>query len=76
MDRRVEAAMREAIEQGGLERIDEVMAAIESTGAIEYTAAAARVEADQAIARLASLPDSSFRDALAALAEFSVNRSH
>ena len=68
--------VREAIEQGGLERIDEVMAAIESTGAIEYTAAAARVEADQAVARLASLPASPYREALAALAEFSVNRSH
>ena len=68
--------VREAIEQGGLERIDEVMAAIESTGAIEYTAASARSEAEQAIARLASLPASPYREALAALAEFSVNRSH
>ena len=70
------AVIRHAIEEGGLERIDEVCAAIESTGAIDYTAQCARVEADKAIAALNQIPDSEYKDALNFLAEFSVNRTY
>ena len=68
--------IRHAIEHGGLETIEAVRQAIESTGAIAYTAEAARAEADKAVAGLSNLPDSPFRDALYALAEFSVNRTY
>ena len=70
------ALIRQAIEHGGLEYINEVKQAIESTGAIEYTARAARAEADQAIACLTELPNSTYKDALVSLAEFSVNRTY
>ena len=70
------ALLREVIEQGGRDRIEEVKAAIESTGAIDYTAQTARTEADQAIACLSNIPDSSYKQALIGLAEFSVNRTY
>jgi len=68
--------IRKAIEEGGLEKIDAVLEAIESTGAIAYTDRIARREADSAMASLRGLPDSEFRDALTALAEFSVQRKY
>lgn len=68
-------ALRNAIEQGGREHIAAVMAAIESTDAIEYTSRLAQEEADKAIAALERLPASIFRDALAAVANFAVKRS-
>ena len=70
------AIIRHAIEKGGLERIEEVRAAIESTRAIAYTSQSAREEADLAIAALAPLPESPYKDALYGLAEFSVNRNY
>ncbi len=67
--------LRAAIENGGLEHIDIVMEAIESTDAIDYTAALAQREAEKAKAALAGFPDSPQRDALRGLADFSVNRT-
>lgn len=66
--------IRKAIENGGLKQIDAVLDAIESTGAIAYTDGMARREAEQAIVRLGCLPGSEYKDALRALAEFSVKR--
>lgn len=71
-----QAALREAIEKGGREHIEIVMNAIESTDAIEYTSRLATEEADKAIQALDALPDTPYRRALAAIAEFSVKRSH
>ena len=68
--------IRNAIENGGLENIDQVMQAVTSTGAIKYTADAANKEAQLAIEALAVLPDSDYKEALQFLAEFSVNRSY
>jgi len=52
-----------------------VIAAIESTDAIAYTARLAEQEATRAKTALSALPESGYRDALAALADFSVDRS-
>jgi len=68
--------VRSAIEHGGLEHIAAITHAIESTGAIDYTARLARVEADKAKACLAGIPDSPYTQALHHLAEFSVTRTH
>lgn len=70
------AIIRHAIENGGRENIAAVMRAIESTGAIAYTARSAQMEARKAVEALSVIPDSPYRDALYALAEFSVNRSY
>lgn len=70
------ALIREAIVEGGREHIVAITQAIESTGAIAYTAQLARDQADQAIAALARIADSVYKEALVGLAKFSVNRSY
>ncbi len=70
------ALVREAIERGGLDRIEAVIEAIETTGAIAYTDAVSRREADRAMAQLAVVPDSQYKRALHALARFSVERTY
>ena len=67
--------VREAVEQGGIERIEEIRQAIESVGAIAYTARTAREEADRAIAALSIIGKSPYKEALIALADYSVERS-
>lgn len=69
-------AIRHAIENGGRAQIDTVLAAIESTNAIAYTAQSARQEADLAVEALAELPAGPYKEALYGLAEFSVSRSY
>src|SRR6267154_6030372 len=69
------AAIRRAIEQGGLEQLELVAAAIESTGGLDYTARLAREESEQALSSLGALPHSSYKDALAALARFAVEHT-
>lgn len=66
--------VREAIRNGGLEKIDEISTIIESTGALKYTARRAEEAADSAIAAIAGLPGSDYKDALVTIAEFAVNR--
>jgi octaprenyl-diphosphate synthase len=68
--------LRRAIESGGLEDLTSIRDAIESSGGLEYTARLARREADAAIAALGELPDSTYRDALIALAKIAVERNH
>ncbi len=66
--------VRDAIENGGLERLDEVIGAILDTDALAYTGRRARAEADAARAALAPLEDSAYRDALITLTDFAVAR--
>lgn len=68
--------VRTAIEAGGREHIDGVMAAMIETGAIAYAAHQAQREAQMAIAALAPLPPSAYLEALIGLAEFAVNRTY
>ena len=68
--------IRDAIKKGGLGRIEEVVAAIESTGANAYTARRAEDEAQRATEALASIPESPYKQALVDLASFSVHRTH
>jgi len=69
-------SIRNAIENGGLDNIDQVLQAIESTHAIAYTAQSAQHEADLAIKALAELPAGPYKEALYGLVDFSVNRSY
>jgi octaprenyl-diphosphate synthase len=66
--------VREAIENGGRETIDQVMFVIESTGAIAYTSRLAREEARNAERALDLVPDTQYKTSLLQLAEFSVSR--
>jgi len=66
--------VREVIENGGIEQIDNVITAIRDTGAIEYTAKCAQDETTQAIAAIDHLPDSIYKTALINLARIAVAR--
>jgi len=66
--------VRRAIRQGGLDHLDEVLAIVRDTGALEYTRARAEEMADKALAQLDALPDSPYRDSMARLARLAVDR--
>jgi octaprenyl-diphosphate synthase len=68
--------IREAIEQGGLDRIDDIISVINSTGALDYARSIAEQETAKAIECLQCLPDSNEKAALTALAWFSIQRQH
>lgn len=70
------AVIRHAIENGGRDQIAAVIDAVHGTGAIAYTANLAQKEAKLAAAAIANLAPSVYKDALYALAEFSVNRTY
>ena len=69
------AALRRAIRSGGLESLDAIVAALRDSGAIERTRERARRHAAAAHAALAALPASPWREALATLADYAVERS-
>ena len=68
------ALIRNAILEGGLSQLEKITAIIESTGALQYTAARAQEAADTAISALSDVPDSEYKQALIAVADFSVQR--
>jgi octaprenyl-diphosphate synthase len=68
--------IRHAIEHGGIERLEEITGAVASLGGLAYTARLAKSEADQALAALAPLPDSAYKEGLSELARFAVARKH
>jgi octaprenyl-diphosphate synthase len=70
------AMLRKAIEDGGRERIDEVVAAIVDTDALNYTIELARTHAESARAALDGLPDSDAKRSMLATAEFAVARTY
>jgi octaprenyl-diphosphate synthase len=68
-------AIREAIRRGGLAQLEPVIAAIESTGGLDYTLGLARQQCAQALAALAPLPDSRYKTGLEELARFAVEHT-
>jgi len=68
--------IRQAIEHGERDRIDDIITIINETGAINYTSQAALKEAEQAKSALAPLPESIYKEALSSLADFSVERHY
>lgn len=66
--------VRKAIQKGGTDDIAVIREAVESSGALDYTANLARQHADEAISLLQALPPSVYRDALEQLARFAVDR--
>ncbi|KAF1004029.1 MAG: Octaprenyl diphosphate synthase [Luteibacter sp.] len=68
------ASLRHAIEHGGLDSLDRIVASIRDSGALERTHATAAAHALAAKDALAVLAPSAHRDALMALADYSVER--
>lgn len=66
--------LRQAIERGGTENLSTVLDAIDETGALAYVNERALAYADAARAAVAGLPASPHRDALIALADFTIQR--
>jgi octaprenyl-diphosphate synthase len=66
--------IRNAILEGGLDDLERIQSIIESTGALQYTAARAQEAADVAVGALSGIPGSDYKQALVAIAEFSVRR--
>ncbi|MGP1665808.1 MAG: polyprenyl synthetase family protein, partial [Rhodanobacter sp.] len=61
-------------EHGGLDSLDRIIASIRDSGALERTRACAESHAQAAREALNMLPTSIYRDALATLADYSVQR--
>ena len=68
--------IKKAIEQGSIENLSDIMEVIESTGAIRYTYDLANQYRTSATESLADLPDSDYRQALYALADFAIERHY
>jgi len=68
--------IRSAIENGAVDQLAQVVTIVKATQGLEYTNAKAKEHATQATASLQDLPDSSYKQALAELATFSIERSH
>jgi octaprenyl-diphosphate synthase len=68
-------SLRRAIEHGGLDSLDRIIAAIRDSGALERTRERARQHAAAARDALQSLPASDYRDALVTLADYAVQRT-
>ncbi|MEF1339542.1 polyprenyl synthetase family protein, partial [Vibrio rotiferianus] len=68
--------IREAIEKAnGMDRLEEILAVMQAAGSLEYTTQRALDEADKAIAELAILPESEYKQALITLAHMAVKRT-
>ncbi len=69
------AMIRDAIEHGRVERLEAVLLAVESTGAIPYTRALAERHSLKAVESLGETPESPYKNAMIELARFNTNRA-
>jgi octaprenyl-diphosphate synthase len=60
--------LQQAIETGGTEKMAEIVAIVQRTGALDATRASAAVQAQRAVDALSVLPDTPYREALLKLA--------
>jgi octaprenyl-diphosphate synthase len=68
--------IRDAIEKSnGMDHLEDIMQAMEDTGSLVYTREQAFKAAEQAIAALAPIPESEYKQALIGLAKVSVERA-
>ncbi|MBE0457020.1 octaprenyl diphosphate synthase [Pseudoalteromonas prydzensis] len=69
--------IRDAIEHNnGMDHLEAILTALNETNALEFTMDKANEEADKAIACLAVLDESPYKEALISLARIAVDRSH
>ena len=68
--------IRGAIENGGLDKIEEITLILEQTGSLEYTHQQAIEHAEIAKKSIISLPESQAKQALLFLADYAVERSY
>ncbi|MBL6749293.1 MAG: polyprenyl synthetase family protein [Nevskia sp.] len=68
------ALVREAVARGRIERLGDVLQAVEASGAIPYTRALAERYARSAVAALGGLPESPYKQSLLDLTRFATSR--
>ncbi|MES2900738.1 MAG: octaprenyl diphosphate synthase [Pseudomonadota bacterium] len=68
--------VRNCIEQGDEKNFDSILAAITSSGALEYTRGQAEAAASRAAEAVAGLPESVYKQSLLQLCSFAVDRNH
>jgi octaprenyl-diphosphate synthase len=68
--------VRACIEQGDEQHFDAVLAAVTSSGALDYTRREAETAARRAAESIADLPDSAYKQSLLQLCSFAVDRNH
>ena len=68
--------VRACIENGDEQHFDDILAAITTSGALDYTRQEAKKSAQRASAAISSLTDSPFKDSLLQLSAFAVKRNH
>ena len=68
--------IRAGLNEGGLAHLPVILEAIEATGAIAYTKNMAKKEVDQALKALAVLSPSVYKDALAEMANYAIERDY
>jgi len=66
----------QAIRDGDLDKLNEVVSIVKECGALTYTADCAQRHVEQAIEQLTVLEDSKYRQAMIELAEFAIGRNH
>ncbi len=66
--------LRNAIEQGGSDDLDDIIRIVQKSGSLDYTRQLAERQVDQALEALAILPDSRHRQAMEQMARLAVNR--
>jgi octaprenyl-diphosphate synthase len=68
--------VRDCIEQGDVQHFDAILAAITTSGALDYTKREAEKAARRAAEAISSAPASIFKDSLLQLCAFAVDRNH
>lgn len=66
--------VREAIENGGTDQFEPILAAITRTGALDYTLQRAQAEATAAAEKISGLPSSPYKESLLNLCSYSITR--
>jgi octaprenyl-diphosphate synthase len=70
------AFVEDAIRNGGVENLPEMIQLVKATGALKYTSEQANTERCEAMACLNNVADSEFRDSMSTLVNFVVDRHH
>ncbi|SFI06694.1 octaprenyl-diphosphate synthase [Collimonas sp. OK307] len=68
--------VRSCIENGDEQHFNEILAAITTSGALDYTRREAEKASQRAAAAISGLPNSQFKDSLLQLSVFAVDRNH
>ena len=70
------AFVEDAIRNGGVENLPEMIQLVKATGALKYTSEQANTERCEAMACLNNVADSEFKDSMSTLVNFVVDRHH